>query len=472
MISLTLATIADIVGGRLVLTETTDGDTVISGVSDTDSRKITPGDIFFAKPGEVTDGHRFAGKAVENGAALVIGERECDVEVPQIIVANTVRALGDLATEVVSRVRALGRMRVVAVTGSNGKTTTKNLLRSMFAEVGDVVAPIASFNNEVGAPTTFLRVTETTDTLVAEMGASRIGEIRSLTQMARPDVGIVLGVGLAHAGEFGGIDRVEVAKREMVEALPQDGVAVLNADDARVVRMQSAAPGRIVWFGRSERADVRATEVQVAADGTRFLLHVPREQPVGVHFPVIGEHHVMNALAASAAAWAEGVPITTIVRVLESTTLAERGRMEVVHAGSVTVINDAYNANPNSMAAALRTLAQIAAPGQRTIAVLGSMSELGEFSVAEHQRIGELAVRLRLSRTCVVGEDARPLYLAAVAEGSWDDEAVFFTDADEAFTAISEQLRPGDVVLVKSSNSAGLLALGDRLGEYAKGLDA
>lgn len=472
MISLSLKTIAEIVDGQLILSAGATEDTVVQGFSDTDSRKITPGDIFFAKPGEVTDGHRFAPQAVENGAVLVIAERECDVAVPQIIVADTVQALGALATEVVARVRALGRMRVVAVTGSNGKTTTKNLLRAMFAEVGEVVAPIASFNNEVGAPTTFLRVAESTDTLVAEMGASRVGEIRSLTQMARPDVGIVLMVGLAHAGEFGGIARVEIAKREMIEALDDDGIAVLNADDSRVVRMAQAAPGRVVWFGRSERAEVRASDVHVGADGTRFTLHVPNEPDRAVHFPVIGEHHVMNALAAIAAAWVEGVPLDACVRVLEGTTLAERGRMEIAHAGSVTVINDAYNANPNSMAAALRALAQVASPQQRTIAVLGSMSELGELSVAEHQKLGELAVRLRIARTVVVGQDARPLYLAAVAEGSWDGEAEFYEDADAAFEALTEQLRPNDIVLVKSSNSAGLLALGDRLGDFAKGMDA
>lgn len=469
MIALSLSEIAAIVRGRLILAGDATEDTIVTGVSDTDSRKIKPGDIFFAKPGEVTDGHLFAPKAVENGAVLVIGERECEVPTPQIIVEDTVLALGALATEVVARVRALGRMRVVAVTGSNGKTTTKNLLKSIFAQVGNVVAPIASFNNEVGAPTTFLKVDESTDTLVAEMGASRVGEIRSLTNMARPDVGIVLMVGLAHAGEFGGIDRVEAAKREMVEALGEDGVAVLNADDERVVRMQSAAPGRIVWFGRSAAAEVRASDVVVSAEGTTFTLHVPGEAPRAVGFPVIGEHHVMNALAATAAAWVEGVPVDTIVGVLEATTRAERGRMEVLTRGDITVINDAYNANPNSMAAALRTLAQIARPEHRTIAVLGAMSELGDLEVSEHQKLGELAVRLRIARTYVIGNEARPLYLAAVAEGSWDDEAAFFENADAAYDAITADLRAGDLVLVKSSNAAGLLTLGDRLGDYAKG---
>lgn len=469
MIAMTLAEIAAATGGTLHLRGDATAQTTVTGLSDTDSRKIQPGDIFFAKPGEVTDGHLFAPAAVENGAALVIGERELDLDVPQIVVEDTVLALGALATEVVARVRELGRLRVVAVTGSNGKTTTKNLMREIFSRRGNVVAPIGSFNNEVGAPTTFLQVTEETDWLIAEMGASGIGHIARLAKMAQPDVGIVLMVGMAHAGEFGGIDNVERAKAEMVEALGPDGVAVLNADDPRVARMAARAPGRVVWFGRGANAEVRAEGVSVAGDGTRFTLFVPGEEPEQIHFPVIGEHHVMNALAATAAAHVEGVPASDVAAVLREVTRAERGRMEVLTREPITVINDAYNANPNSMAAALRTLAQIAAEGQRTVAVLGPMSELGEYAVAEHDKLGELAVRLDLDRIVVVGRDARPLYLAAIAQGSWNNEASFTEDADAAYELLTSELRDGDLVLVKSSNSAGLMKLADRLGDYVKG---
>jgi UDP-N-acetylmuramoyl-tripeptide--D-alanyl-D-alanine ligase len=469
MIAMTLAEIAAATSGTLVLRGDATEATTVRGLSDTDSRKITPGDIFFAKPGEVTDGHLFAPAAVENGAALLIVERELDLDVPQVVVADTVFALGALATEVVARVRALGRLRVIAVTGSNGKTTTKNLLREIFARRGNVVAPIGSFNNEVGAPTTFLQVTEETDWLVAEMGASGIGHIERLAKMARPDVGIVLMVGLAHAGEFGGIDNVELAKSEMIEALGADGVAVLNADDPRVARMAAKAPGRVVWFGRGSNAEVHADGVSVAGDGTRFTLRVPGEEPEEIHFPVIGEHHVMNALAAAAAAHVEGVSAAEVASVLREVTRAERGRMEVLTREPLTVINDAYNANPNSMSAALRTLAQIAAEGQRTVAVLGPMSELGEYAVAEHDKLGELAVRLNIDRIVVVGRDARPLYLAAIAQGSWNNEASFTEDADAAYELLTSELRDGDLVLVKSSNSAGLMKLADRLGDYVKG---
>ena len=467
---MTLDEVAAAVGGRLVPHGDADGATVVRGLSDTDSRTIEPGGIFFAKPGETTDGHLFAPKAVERGAALCVVERELEVDAPQIVVADVVLALGALATEVVRRVRALGRLRIVAVTGSNGKTTTKNLLREIFSRRGSTVAPIASFNNEVGGPITFLRVDETTDTLVAEMGASAEGEIRSLTEMARPDVGIVLGVGLAHAGMFGGIEATQRAKTEMVEALRPDGVAVLNADDPRVAAMAERTEARIIRFGRGADADVRATGVAVSQRGTEFVLHVPGEAPVDVRFPVIGEHHVMNALAAAAAAHAEGIPAAEVAEVLAEVTRAERWRMEVQVREPITVINDAYNANPDSMRAAVRTLAQIAEPGQRTVAVLGAMSELGELSIAEQDKLGELVVRLGIDRTVVVGHDARPLYISTISQGSWDQEAAFAEDADAAFDLLRELLRPGDLVIVKSSNSAGLRMLGDRIADYVKGL--
>lgn len=467
MIPMTLREIADTVDGRLVLRGDSTADTVLERFVDTDSRKIEPGDLFVAKPGETTDGHNFVPAAVERGAAACIVERELDDDVPQIVVDDAVLALGALATEVVRRVRALGHLRVVAVTGSNGKTTTKTLLREIFSRRAATVAPIASFNNEVGAPVTFCRLDADTRYLVAEMGASAPGEITRLTNMARPDVGIVLVVGLAHAGEFGGIEVTLRSKTEMVQALDDTGVAVLNADDARVASMADRTAARVVWFGRGERADVRATDVSTALDGTRFTLHVPGEDPVDVHFPVIGEHHVTNALAAAAAAHVEGVPAVDVRDALQAVTRAEHGRMEVVHRGGITVINDAYNASPDSMAAGLRTLAQIADPGQRTVAVLGEMSELGPYAIEEHDRIGLLAVRLNIAQLVVVGDGARALHLGAIAQGSWDGESVHVPDADAAYDLLTRELREGDLVLVKSSNAAGLIALGDRLGSFA-----
>ncbi|MDO5051401.1 MAG: UDP-N-acetylmuramoyl-tripeptide--D-alanyl-D-alanine ligase [Pseudoclavibacter sp.] len=466
MIPMTLQQIADTVGGRLVLRGDAGPETIVSGDADTDSREIRPGGIFVAKPGETTDGHLFAPQAAEAGAALLLVNRELEPELPQILVDDTVRALGRLAAEVVRRVAAGGRLRVIAVTGSNGKTTTKNLLHAIFARRGPTVAPVASFNNEVGAPITFCRITQDTEYLIAEMGASAPGEIARLTEMAPPDTGIVLTVGLAHAGEFGGIEVTQRSKTEMVQALGPDGVAVLNADDPRVAGMAQHTRARVVRFGRGRDAQVRADEVRTSLDGTSFLLRLPDAEPLPVRFAVVGEHHVTNALAAAAAAHVHGVPGEEIRDALQGVTRAERWRMEIVHRGAVTIVNDAYNASPDSAAAALRTLAQVAREGQRTIAVLGEMSELGPYSVEEHDRLGLLAVRLNLSKLVVVGRGARPLHLGAIAQGSWDGESVFCEDAEEAFELLRNEVRDGDLVLVKSSNAAGLRLLGDRLAEH------
>jgi UDP-N-acetylmuramoyl-tripeptide--D-alanyl-D-alanine ligase len=432
----------------------------------TDSREVEAGSIFVAKRGEVTDGHLFAPVAVESGAVLLLVDHALDLPVAQIVVPDTVVALGDLATEVVARVRALGKLRIVGVTGSNGKTTTKNLLRAVLERVGPTVAARASFNNEVGAPLTMLELTEDTEFLVAEMGASAIGEIARLVRMARPDIGIVLKVGLAHAGEFGGIEATVRAKTEMVSDLLPTDVAVLNADDPRVAGMSAATRARVVTFGLGSEADVRADNVTATASGTTFTVHFASGESREVSFRVLGEHHVMNALAAASTAELLGVPADTIVEALQSVQTAERWRMEVLGGrDGITVINDAYNASPDSMTAALKTLAQIASPGQRTIAVLGEMSELGELAGEEHDRIGLTVVRLNISKLIVVGSAARRMYISAIREGSWDGEAAMVETPDEAIELLRTQTRPGDTILVKSSNSAGLRFLGDELGE-------
>jgi UDP-N-acetylmuramoyl-tripeptide--D-alanyl-D-alanine ligase len=319
----------------------------------------------------------------------------------------------------------------------------------------------------VGAPITMLELTDETRFLVAEMGASGVGEIARLVRLARPDVGIVLKVGLAHAGEFGGIEQTVRAKSEMITDLLETDVAVLNADDPRVVPMAGLTRARVVWFGLADSADVRAVDIVSHARGTEFTVVVPGGESARVRFAVLGEHHVMNALAAIAASLQLDVPLADIVRGLEQVTLAERWRMQVMGGrDDITIINDAYNASPDSMAAALKTLAQVRRPGTRTVAVLGEMSELGEFSGEEHDRIGLLAVRLGISQLVVVGHGARRLHISAINEGSWDGESAFVETDDEAFELVAGSIRPGDTVLVKSSNSAGLRHLGDRLGEW------
>ncbi|MFM6973948.1 MAG: UDP-N-acetylmuramoyl-tripeptide--D-alanyl-D-alanine ligase, partial [Agromyces sp.] len=271
MIDLTIAEIAAVVGGSL---HVRDEHRIVNGSTTTDSREMTPGGIFVAKPGEFTDGFEFIESAVALGATLVIAERPSTVDVDQIIVTDAVRALGALATEVVSRVRALGQLQVIGITGSNGKTTTKNLLNVILSGEGETVAPRGSYNNEVGAPTTFLQLTPSTEYLVAEMGASKVGDIDRLTAMAKPDIGVVLKVGLAHAGEFGGIERTFQAKSEMVTCLTAADVAVLNRDDTRVSQMADLTQARVRWFGLHPDADVRASDLSSSIRGTTFTLHV------------------------------------------------------------------------------------------------------------------------------------------------------------------------------------------------------
>ncbi|WP_439594193.1 UDP-N-acetylmuramoyl-tripeptide--D-alanyl-D-alanine ligase [Microbacterium sp.] len=467
MIALTLARLTDAVQGVLHPFGDDSPETVVSGAVDTDSRLIEPGGVFVAKPGEQTDGHLFVGPAIDRGAAVAIVERLVDAPVSQIVVRDAVAALSDLARVVVADVRAGGALRIVGITGSNGKTTTKNLLARILEGEGGTVSPRASFNNEVGAPLTMLRVTDSTRFLVSEFGASGPGAIAHLAGLVEPDLGVVLMVGMAHAGGFGGIEGTFQAKSELVRALRPGGVAVLNADDARVAAMAPIAAERGVavrWFGRGPEAAVRADDVVVTASGTSCVVTVDGAS-MPLHLKVLGEHHVMNALAAIAAATTLGVSLADSVSRLETVEIAERWRMQPLGSDRVRIINDAYNASPDSMAAALRTLAQITGPGERMVAVLGAMSELGEYAGEEHDRVGELAVRLRIPRIVVIGTEARRMFLAAVAQGSWDDEAVFFATADEAYDYLVDELRDGDRVLVKSSNAAGLRFLGDRLGE-------
>ncbi len=461
MIALSCGEIAQIVDGTLL--SPSDATTLVNGEVHTDSRKVVAGSIFFALPGEVTDGHLFAQAAADNGAVLVIAERALDLDTPQVIVQDGVLALAALARAVVARVRALGKLRVVAVTGSNGKTTTKNMLRAVLSTEGATIAPAGSFNNHVGAPISMLAIREDTRFLIVEMGASAVGEIASLISIVVPDVGIVLKVGLAHVGEFGGIDAVERAKSEMVTELPESAIAVLNADDPRVASMAKITSAGILWFGLEEGADFRAVDIIASATGTRFTVETAGKR-YPVQLQILGEHHVMNAIATIAAALQLGISVERSVTALEGMQRAERWRMEVLRRpDGVIVINDAYNASPDSMAAALKTLAQITREGQRSVAVLGDMAELGEYSDEEHDRIGRLIVRLNVQKVVVVGHLARHIHNAAGLEGSWDGESVLVATADEAYDLLRDELRVGDVVLVKSSGSAGLRFLGDRI---------
>jgi len=462
MIALSIAEIASALSARRA--RVSDDQLLVSGVVTTDSREITVGGIFFAKPGEVTDGHEFVADALARGAVLVVVEREVPIAIAQLVVTDVVDALGQLAKLVLERVRSQGKLRVIGITGSNGKTSTKNMLRAILAAAGPTVSPRDSYNNEVGAPTTVLELQEDTQFLIAELGAAGPGSIERLAKLIEPDIGVELKVGMAHAGVFGGIENTAKIKAELLAEVRD--TALLNYDDSWVREMTTPDRCQRVGFGFSADSDFQLLSVETGAQGTALQLRYPDGANVSVLLKVLGEHQAMNATAALSVAELLGVDRQLAKTALEALPLAERWRMQPIdRSDGVLIINDAYNASPDSMRAALQTLATIGRTGRRTIAVLGEMAELGEFAVAEHDAIGRFVVRLNIDQLYVVGEAARLIHMGAVQEGSWANESQFFGTIDEAFDGIRGKLQSGDVVLVKSSNSAELRFLGDRLAE-------
>jgi len=461
MIAISLQEIAEAIGAKLI----GDGTGVISGSVETDSRLIKAGSLFVAKPGEVTDGHEFVSSAIANGAVALIVEHEVSSTVPQLVVKDSVHALGLLAKHVVAKVKALGQLKVIGVTGSNGKTTTKNMLREVLSTKGKTIAPEESFNNEVGAPYSMLKIDEQTKFLVVEMGAGGPGTIKYLAQMCEPDIGIELKVGLAHAGEFGGIEATENIKAELVEALAPNGIALLNFDDERVMNMATRTKAKALTFGLGQDSDYSASDVAISLSGTSFEYSTPDGNKSKVNLHILGEHHVYNALAALATGEILDVDRKEAIQAIESMKLAEKWRMELgVTESGLTVINDAYNASPDSMRAALQTLAQLGRiSGKKTVAVMGEMAELGEFSAHEHDAIGRIAVRLNLGQVVVVGKAAKLIHMGASQEGSWDGESQYFDEISNALAYLREMLTGDEIVLVKSSKSANLRFLGDDL---------
>ncbi len=454
MIPLTLAEIASATGG--VLHDAPDPAVVVTGPVVIDSRHAGPGALFVAVKGEHTDGHEHAAAAVEAGAVGVLSARPTGV--PAVVVADPVAALGLLARAVLARMTGLS---VLAITGSSGKTTTKDLLAAVLETGGPTVATRGSYNNELGLPLTVLAADETTRNLVVEMGARGRGHITYLCGIAPPTVAVVLNVGAAHVGEFGSLAATASAKQELVHALGPGGVAVLNGDDPLVADMATAAPGRVVRFGRSPSADVRATDVVVDEHGRASFRLVTPTGTAPVRLALHGGHQVSNSLAAAAVALEVGLPLPDIAAALGAATPRSRWRMEVVERDDgVTVVNDAYNANPDSVGAALEAVASMS-KGRRSWAVLGEMRELGAASAEQHAAVGRLAVRLGVDRVVAVGEGARGICEAArqppvPPTTNLGEEPVFVSDADEALALLREQVRPGDVVLVKASRAAGL----------------
>ncbi|NUT99165.1 MAG: UDP-N-acetylmuramoyl-tripeptide--D-alanyl-D-alanine ligase [Saccharothrix sp.] len=481
MIPLSLAEIADAVGGTL---HGTDGTPVVTGTVEFDTREVTAGGLFLALPGARVDGHDFAAQAVEAGAVGVLAGRPVD-GVPTVVApavetghgnayvlsgdtdgagAAVLAALAKLARHVVDR---LPDLTVIGVTGSSGKTSTKDLIAQVLAPLGPTIAPPGSFNNELGHPWTVLRADESTRFLVLELSARGRGHIAALCRVAPPKVGAVLNVGSAHLGEFGSREGIAQAKGELVEALPVEGVAVLNADDPLVAGMADRTKADVVLVGEHPNADVRAVDIELDATARASFTLVAAEGEARVRLAVHGPHQVGNALTAAAIALRLGA---TPQQVAESLSQAERvsaHRMAVVERpDGVTIVNDAYNANPESVRAALKSLATISratTPARRSWAVLGPMAELGDDHIRAHDEIGRLAVRLDINKLVVVGDQARPMHQGAHLEGSWGEEAVLVPDVAAAVELLRDQVRPGDVVLVKASNSYGLWRVAEAL---------
>ncbi|MDO5723490.1 MAG: UDP-N-acetylmuramoyl-tripeptide--D-alanyl-D-alanine ligase [Flaviflexus sp.] len=427
-----------------------------------DSRLVTGGEIFVATAGERTNGNDHAADALARGAAGVLtddpdraiaggADRSRIISVPDVVAA-----LGRLAKANLALARRLGNPLVVGVTGSVGKTTTKDLLAHVLAPRGPIIAPPGSFNNEIGLPLTVLRADENTATLVVEMGADHVGNIDYLTDIAPLDIGIVLAVARAHIGGFGSLENVARAKSELVTGIRPGGLAILNADDPRVAAMSRLAE-RVTFFSATGNGDVAARNVDLGEDGRASFDLVIGAESAPVRLGLIGAHHVSNALAAAACAHAAGLSAGEIAGRLDAKA-ASPHRMDVWRSGDLTVIDDAYNANPDSMRAGIAALAQL---GEGTkIAVLGAMLELGEGSDEEHASLGrELADR---GIDTLIAHRAPALAAAAAEAGLKVREPA---DLDEAHAAVIEEIAGGGTILFKGSYGSKMWALADRLKE-------
>lgn len=439
MIPLTLAEIASVVGGTVA----GDATVMVTAPPAHDSRNAVPGGLFVAFEGEHVDGHDYAARAAELGAAAVLGSRP--TALPTVVVEDVQRALQVLAANVVARLR--DRLIVVGVTGSQGKTSTKDLIAAALARVAPTVSTVGNLNNEIGAPLSMLRADGTTRFLVLEMGASHIGDIALLTGLVQPDVAVVLAVGQAHLGEFGSREAIATAKSELVQGLAPGGTAILNADDPRVMDMRSLTDGPVLTFGRSESADVRVIDLALDPFGRSSFTLRTTDDSAAVVLPIVGAHMALNAAAAAAAGLGAGVPLDVSASAFTTASLS-KWRMELrdLECGA-TLLNDSYNASPDSTRAALDALAAIA--GSRRIAVLGEIRELGDESDALNRAAGEYAAT-RADVVLTVGEAARP-----IADGA-GERALAMAGSGAAIEWLRHHLTDGDVVLVKASRGAHL----------------
>ncbi|MFB8025999.1 MULTISPECIES: UDP-N-acetylmuramoyl-tripeptide--D-alanyl-D-alanine ligase [unclassified Streptomyces] len=451
MITLTMGQIARATGGRLDHVEET---TVVTAPISFDSRDVHRGGLFACLPGRHTDGHTFAGQAVADGAAAVVATQP--VGVPAVIVGDVLEALSSIAEAIADRYNGT----VIGLTGSAGKTSTKDILEAILSLDGPTVATHRSFNNQLGFPVTVSRVQEDSRYLVLEMGARGKGHIKDLCETVQPTIATVLGIGSAHLGEFGSREAIADAKAEIVRALPAHGVAVLYGDDPLVTAMAQQTQARLFTFGSTVDCDLSAENVHVGNDGRPAFTLRYEGKSANIQLKVHGAHNVVNAAAAAATALAAGVPFDRVVEGLHRAELSSGGRMEVIEANGITVINDAFNASPESVMAALEALHDIAGSGRRRVVVLGEMAELGTHAVRWHQRVADQVVGIKADLLFGLGDSHIHDVISTVrTKGIL---AAHLADPDPA-TVISRELLPGDVVLVKGANSLGLEAVAKAL---------
>ena len=428
----------------------------VTGVS-TDTRTIKLGDLFVPIKGENFDGHNFLADAINKGAVGVLiaeGEQPPQVRAKKyfvIQVPDTKRALGDLAKSYRSRFN----LPVIAITGSNGKTTVKEMIASVLSQRYTVLKNEGNLNNEIGLPLTLFQLEKKHQVVVIELGMSALGEIRRLTEIAQPSIGIVTNVAEAHLEFFKSIDEIALAKAELAESLNEKHTIVLNADDKRVARFAKMTKARIITFGIQGKADFQADSISFNQEklGLEFNLITPKGGKT-VFIPIIGTHHVYNALAAAAAVWSLAPDLEFITQGLVKVQLPKM-RMELVKVGGITIINDAYNANPKSMSAALQTLMQMKTAGRR-IAVLGTMRELGEISISAHQQIGTMVASLNLDYLITVGELGHHIARGAKQAGMKSSQVYEFESNQDAAQLLSALVRSGDLILITASRKIKL----------------
>ncbi|MFF8283323.1 UDP-N-acetylmuramoyl-tripeptide--D-alanyl-D-alanine ligase [Streptomyces albus] len=460
MLTLTLAEIAKATNGTLH--DVPDPHLLVTGTSASDSREVGPGGLFVAVTGARVDGHDFVPQAMDAGAVCVLASRP--VGAPAVIVPDVKAALGQIAQYALDRTPG---MQIVALTGSAGKTTTKDLMAQVLSQHGKTAATPGSFNTEIGLPLTVLRADDATRYLVLEMGARHKGDIAYLASLTPPRIGVVLNVGSAHVGEFGSREAIAEAKGELVAALPpgsEGGFAILNADDDLVVGMASRTRADVITYGTGE-ASIRATDVTSRAGRAAFTLHTP-DGSAPVSLRLLGTHQVHNALAVAATAHVLGMPTSDIAAALTAAEPVSAGRLQVVERGDgVTIINDAFNANSESMAAGLKTLAALA-DGRRKVAVLGEMKELGDTARRAHEAVGQLVGDLGVDILVTVGDGPE---MAALADAARNRSASLRVEAaadpDALLVLLGGVLTTGDIVLIKASRSVGLERFADRLKE-------